>query len=286
LDKEVFNKWANWWRNTVGVNVIPNDSVQKKPIVRWADWCDGPIPDELHKDWITRGLFKSGLAIVLGRAWHLKDRELYFVCLDADNAAAVEWLSSKSGLQDSGLGTESRGVNYKLHAYFYTTRQLDNYKPEDTDKIKIELKAAKTLVTCTPSEYGQKMEDGACKPTGVYYRLLNTAFPVIDPAKVKMPSAGVTKKTRKFDMAFEEIKEGSRNDKFFNACVSFMKKFPTNKPFDEELAWTYMKAYNQKYVKPPLAEEEAFNSFKSSIKSRPTPASDEGHADIYAKIDL
>jgi hypothetical protein len=39
------NKWADYHRYQTGVNVIPADTKNKKPIVEWAQYQDNPIPN-------------------------------------------------------------------------------------------------------------------------------------------------------------------------------------------------------------------------------------------------
>jgi hypothetical protein len=71
------NEWADWWRNQIGVNVIPAISKDKTPIVKWKQFQDKPIPQEVHDQWKEQGLFDNGMAIILGRTWHRNDRPDY-----------------------------------------------------------------------------------------------------------------------------------------------------------------------------------------------------------------
>ena len=43
------NKWADYWRYDIGVNVVPADTKNKTIWITWSEWQDKPIPEELHK---------------------------------------------------------------------------------------------------------------------------------------------------------------------------------------------------------------------------------------------
>ena len=60
------NWWADFWRNQVGVNVIPAHNITKRPKVEWKKWQTEPISDELHEEWKRKGMFDEGLAIICG----------------------------------------------------------------------------------------------------------------------------------------------------------------------------------------------------------------------------
>lgn len=262
------NQWADYWRNKVGVNVIPNDSVNKKPRVEWGKWHSEPVPQQLHDEWKSSGMFELGMALAVGRAWHLNNgnnesNKLFLVAIDCDNMNAVNY--AMASLPFASMARESRGVAEKLHLYFYAREQMDNYTPADDAPIRIELHAQKHLITCTPSEYGKKGDDGTCRPTGKFYKLLSPSFGILEPKSIVMPAGGVKKRRAKDGLPFDVISEGGRNHGFFSVCVSFMKKFKTSDKFDNDLAWVYLWNYNRKYCRPPLEEMEARAVFDSSL---------------------
>lgn len=39
------NQFSDYWRYCVGVDVIPADTRNKKPLVPWLEWQDEPIPE-------------------------------------------------------------------------------------------------------------------------------------------------------------------------------------------------------------------------------------------------
>jgi hypothetical protein len=90
------NNWADFWRYDIGVNLIPADTVQKRPLVPWSEWQDKPIPEELHDHWKCSGDFDSGIAIILGKVYHNGQKEgLYLVGIDCDNAKAIDELCTQ-----------------------------------------------------------------------------------------------------------------------------------------------------------------------------------------------
>ena len=91
------NESADFWRYDIGVNVIPADTVNKKPLVTWYEWQDKPIPEQLHNEWKDKGAFSQGIAIIPGKVWHNENKkELYFIFIDADTQKAIDELCTRS----------------------------------------------------------------------------------------------------------------------------------------------------------------------------------------------
>jgi hypothetical protein len=42
------NQEVDFWRHDMGLNVIPADTKNRKPLVSWSEWQHNPIPEELH----------------------------------------------------------------------------------------------------------------------------------------------------------------------------------------------------------------------------------------------
>ena len=40
------NEWADFWRNKIGLNVLPADSKNKRTYEKWSQWQDKPINEE------------------------------------------------------------------------------------------------------------------------------------------------------------------------------------------------------------------------------------------------
>ena len=116
------NQWADWWRGTIGVNVIPVDTQFRKGTVTWKQWQDKPIPEDLHKFWKETGEFeKHGIGVVVGRTWHLAE-EKYLFCIDCDNGKAIEMISSDRNKLIEGTLCEWHDDNpSKMHVYGYSS---------------------------------------------------------------------------------------------------------------------------------------------------------------------
>lgn len=124
---ELFNAWADYWRYYVGVNVIPAISRIKQPIVEWKVYQDAPVPAEVHNEWKDKALFKDGMVLMMGKVWHRKDLENYYINgIDADNLSAINELLTRNG---STMTPEQFAKNTvveqhkdieKMHVYLYT----------------------------------------------------------------------------------------------------------------------------------------------------------------------
>jgi hypothetical protein len=74
----------------IGVNVIPADTRNKTTNSSRKQYQNSPIPDWQHKQWIKDRAFTKGMAVILGRTWHRKDKMVqYLICLDVDKRKAI-----------------------------------------------------------------------------------------------------------------------------------------------------------------------------------------------------
>lgn len=159
------NDHADFFRHEVGVNVIPANSITKKPKVQWKDdprgnWQTEPIPQEIHDDWKRRGMFDEGLANLCGQVFHNEQyKGMWLNVLDCDNKAGVDALCPTS-VEHTAKGTlvERHANPEKCHIYFYTDKPLKSRLLVDGQKIKIEVKSGgKNIIYCA----GGKHKDGS-----------------------------------------------------------------------------------------------------------------------------
>jgi hypothetical protein len=88
---------ADFWRYDIGVNVLPADTKNKKPLVSWSEWQDKPIPEQLHNQWKEQDALVQGIAIIPGKIWHNEHRKyLYFIFIDTDTQTAIDELCTIS----------------------------------------------------------------------------------------------------------------------------------------------------------------------------------------------
>ena len=126
------NIWADFWRYNIGVNVIPVDTKNKKPVVPWFGWQSKAIPESLHRQWKTEGLFSNGIAVILGKVWHRQDlTNYYLVGADADSKKAIDEIYTYNGKRtileefaEKTLVEQHRDNPNKAHFYFYATKPI------------------------------------------------------------------------------------------------------------------------------------------------------------------
>ncbi|CAN5235912.1 hypothetical protein BH18THE2_BH18THE2_34620 [soil metagenome] len=99
-ESKSINDFADYWRDDIGVNVIPANTRKKETYESWKEWQDKPIPSEIHDEWKTSGAFNNGIAIILGKVWHNPHKtDLYLIGIDLDNQKAIVEVAVK-GLED------------------------------------------------------------------------------------------------------------------------------------------------------------------------------------------
>ncbi len=164
------NGWADFWHNSIGVNVIPADTKNKKTAVNWGEHQENPIPPELHEKWKSLHSFSYGMAVILGKIWHRQDRlGFYLVGVDADNLSAIEEICTRNGkatiLQNFAASTlvEQHTDNLnKAHLYFYSPRPFSKKSSDITDQpqkiiadevpaIEVKGSGRHGIMFCTPS---------------------------------------------------------------------------------------------------------------------------------------
>lgn len=173
--KEYCNTWADYWRYYLGVNVIPviSNTDDPRPIVKWKEFQNIAIPEEVHTQWKNDGLFNTGNAVIAGKVWHRPDLAgYYFFGTDSDNRIATQELltSSKNGkiitLEQFGQLTlveqhdDAEHKMEKMHYYGYTIGKPLRDKTSDIGRPGMdpnampafEVKASsKFLMYCSPN---------------------------------------------------------------------------------------------------------------------------------------
>lgn len=156
---ECFNDWADFWRFTIGVNVIPADTRNKKTDICWKQYQNSPIPNWQHKQWIENGAFAKGMAVTLGRTWHRKDKMgQYLVCLDADNLKAMEEICIRNGkiislqeLAQKFLVEQHKDDPEKAHLYFYSPIPFPRKSADSKLGLEVKGLGEHGIMFCSPS---------------------------------------------------------------------------------------------------------------------------------------
>ena len=146
------NEYADYWRNDIGVNVIPAVTATKKPLVEWKKWQTEPIPLELHEQWKKNNLFQNGMAVICGQVFHNDAKKDWWLNgLDADNLLGLQELCVDS-IDRVAKDTlvEQHSNKEKCHIYFYTKFPIQSQAPLAGNNIpQIEIKSGgKFLLYC------------------------------------------------------------------------------------------------------------------------------------------
>lgn len=75
------NESTDFWRYYIGVNVLPADTKNKKPLVPWYEWQDKPIPEQLHNQWKEQDVFSQGIAMIQERFGTMNTENIYTLSL-------------------------------------------------------------------------------------------------------------------------------------------------------------------------------------------------------------
>ncbi|HEY7082582.1 MAG TPA: bifunctional DNA primase/polymerase, partial [Nitrososphaeraceae archaeon] len=198
-----FNEAADHWRYDIGVNIIPANTKKKRPIVKWEEWQDRPIPEELHNRWKSSELFANGMAIIPGKVWHnkeLSNANYYLAGIDADNRKALEEFLTKNGktktllelaaltlvevhkeeIKDENSNVISIDYADRAHIIFYTPRPIRS-KGSDKNRLgeEIESNEIPALEIKGLGEYGILYCSPSIHAGGFPYEILGTDKPLV-----------------------------------------------------------------------------------------------------------
>lgn len=87
-----YNASARFWFYEIGANTLPANSRNKKPSVKWKQYEDKPIPEEIFEEWIRLDMFRDGIAVVCGKLFRGKYKGMWLNVIDCDNKLAIELL--------------------------------------------------------------------------------------------------------------------------------------------------------------------------------------------------
>jgi hypothetical protein len=153
------NKWADYHRYHTGVNLIPADTKNKKPIVEWAQYQDNPIPEWQHDKWKSDNAFSSGMAVIPGKVWHRQDKkDYYLIALDADKKEAITEICTRNGkttsLQEMAQRTlveQHAGCPDRAHFYFYSPIPFPHKTPDPVLGLEVKGCGEHGIMFCAPS---------------------------------------------------------------------------------------------------------------------------------------
>jgi hypothetical protein len=142
----IINQWADHWRYNIGINVIPASTKNKIIYEKWEKWQSSPIPEELHNQWKRENKFSNGMAVILGKMWHNRQKTgLYLNGIDADNLKAIEEICTYNNgktvsikeLAKWTLVEQHADNTNKAHIYIYSKHKPFAKKSSDISKPKL-----------------------------------------------------------------------------------------------------------------------------------------------------
>jgi len=161
--------WPNFWYHKIKVNVIPYDTKNRRPILNsFKEYRKKRIPLELFNQWLEKGLFAYGMAIIPGKIYsHDPNQVLFLVVLDFDKKEGFdEFCKYKSNNMTLELWAKRTILEQhpdnldRAHMYFLSPIPFPN-KGADT-KIGIEVKSRAEhgiiFATNSPHEDGSRYQ--------------------------------------------------------------------------------------------------------------------------------
>lgn len=311
LDKDTpFNQWADFWRNEVGVNVIPADTKNKRTYEKWSIWQNEGISDEQHEDWKRRKAFDKGMAILSGKVYHRKDFEDYNLCfIDLDNQKAIDEVCNVFGakelteLAQITIVEQHSDDESKAHVYFYTQYPLKK-KSSDAirykDKINgndvpaIEVKCSGDgIAYCTPSPHkdGNNYEIIGTNTPGLFEgkEIENLLFEIYKKYQMYVVGGDDPKDTDKipvddlFKPGFKILQGHNRHLAVLRVIESLYIKHRESKSldkiYDESMQW------NQQHCEPPLNQTEFDRQWRDGIRFVNDTANNSGQVLQLLKIE-
>lgn len=277
------NDWADFWRNEVGANVIPANSIKKKPKVSWKDdprgnWQIEPIPQEIHDEWKRTNAFNDGMAVICGKIHHVESKKhLYLCAVDCDNKKAIDVLTGDINRMAEKTLIERHKNPDKAHIYFYTTKPVQKKssdavnlemlkKMEDNEIPAIEVKGDGThgIMYCSPSPHkdGSNYQIMGVKEPVILDEIGDLINKICDEYSLGRDSNN--KVPMKLLLNDETIiVEGSnRHEAIMRYAERMLRKYPD---MEQSVFKEVIKAKNKLMCRPPLSDEDIDKQIKDAV---------------------
>jgi hypothetical protein len=287
----LFNKWADFWRYEIGLNVIPADTKNKRIYEKWLAWQNEGVNEEQHTEWKERNAFANGMAIIVGKVLHRPDLDGYHLCfIDLDNQKAIDAICGIFGAKDIKELSQTTIVEQhldndsKAHIYFYTKYVLKKKSSDTTRNLKdkldsnaipaIEVKCQSDgLAYCTPSPHkdGHNYEIIGTKKIGIFegMEIENMLFEVY--RKYGLTINDGEKNGLSYKIPIKElfkpgfkIKEGhNRSEAVLRVAESLYTRYGNTKSLEEIRQQTYK--WMVEHCDPPLEQTKFERQFNDGI---------------------
>lgn len=296
---EFHNAWADYWRYYIGTNVIPSIGKMKRPIEKWEIYQDKPIPEEAYNGWKSKGRFNEGMAIMMGKIWHRKDLDGYYIAgIDADNLIAIKELLTRNGITITperfakNTIVEQHTNKEKMHFYVYTIGEPLRNKTSDVGRPGMDIQSIPAFEVKASSDFLMFGSPCINKNTGQPYQILGNYTPlalnedgstefqefidgickkykldykgrechyVIGDASDKIPMEEL------FEPGFPTLEGHNRHERLLRMMESLLLRNKRILSLDriKELARTYNSI---EYFDPPLDNEEFEKQWECALK--------------------
>jgi replicative DNA helicase Mcm len=276
-------RFLDFWFYTVGVNICPADTRNKKLSESWKARQTTAMSAEEYEELKKTGAFIRGAAVVTGRVWRSDYVGYYLNGIDLDNSKALEEICS-SGNNGKTLTIDELAASTllehhpddptKLHFYIYSKHPFKN-KSSDLGRAwfnnetmpAIEVKGLKCLMFCTPSMHkgGHRYQFVNQRVPGLsenFEQVINDVLSKYDIEYLSKDDARL-KDTQKKSDERKTVNLGSRHNELLREMNVRLHEFIKIKPL-EEIRQMCIK-FNNLYCRPPLAIEEFERMWNDAI---------------------
>ena len=278
--KTDINTWADFWFYVIGVNIIPADTKKREIKVKWSEYQNKPVLDEVHQLRKKYNNYSQGIALIPGKVWRGPHKDKLLVFIDLDNQKAIDEVCNIFNCENLELLSnyviveQHKDNKTKAHLYFYSNHTF-NKKSSDVSKLKdlidknkipaIEVKGLGEhgVAYCSPSMHknGQKYEViGTIEPKTCGKNVEDLLFKIY-----KKYDLGIDKENKiPIAMLCDEdfvIHEGhNRHEALLRIMTSLIQRNKSILDLEQIKKMSY--EWNKKHCKPPLEDKEVEKQWK------------------------
>ena len=268
MDLHTINRWADFWRNDIGVNVIPAVSINKKPLVEWKEdtrgnWQTEPIPQEIHDSWKSSEMFKSGMAIICGKIFRGEYKGKYLCAIDCDNRLAIDEMTKDIKRMSEITIVEQHPDNLdKAHFYFLTNTPMqkkssDSAKNmgEEVPAIEMKGEGSHGIMYCTPSMHkdGERYKIIGVKELTTLDSVGEVVRKICDKYKLGIDKENKVSMRVLMDNETKIVQGHNRHEAIMRYAESIMRKYPR---MENQIFRDMVMLKNNRMCMPPLDEKE------------------------------
>jgi Bifunctional DNA primase/polymerase, N-terminal len=272
-----FNGWADFWRCQIGVNVIPADTKNKKPLVAWSERQDKPIPEELHNQWKEQDAFSKGIAIISGKVWHREDKNgLFLIFLDLDKLTAIQEVCTNGNGKSISLQKMSQRFIVeqhkdnldKAHVYFYSPIPFPKKNADSVIGLEVKGLGEHGIAYCSHSihQQGQPYEIvGTSEPETLTIEQAKEFMQQIDNICKKHGIEYLEKHHKNLLDSNSKVYEGSRHDSLIRIANSLLFRYGDDAKTEQQDLKDFFVDINNKRCEPPLSSNELNSIWEDAV---------------------